>query len=107
MSKKEESRRGSLSSAMAGAVSVGANMMKEEFTELNHESASKALKASANFLMIRLPYGFEIEKITEGLSKTSVALTNPSTLTILLTRLKSPSACFTVASTQTAALRAA
>lgn len=74
MSKKEESKRGPLSSAMAGAASVGANMMKEKFSELSHESASKSLKTSANFPMIRLPSGFEIEKIVEGLTyPTSVA----------------------------------
>lgn len=74
MSKQEESRRGKIASAAAGAVSVGVNMLKEKFTELSHDTASKKLKASANFPMIRLPEGFEIEKVAEGLTfPTSVA----------------------------------
>ncbi|WP_394351843.1 PQQ-dependent sugar dehydrogenase, partial [Pontibacter pamirensis] len=74
MSEKEESRRGPIASAMAGAVSVGANMLGEKFTELKHDADSKRLKASANFPMIRLPEGYEIEKIADGLTyPTSVA----------------------------------
>ena len=72
--KKKESRRGPISSAIAGAVSVGANMLGEKFTELSHDAASKKLKASANFPMIRLQEGYEIEKIAQELTyPTSVA----------------------------------
>ena len=53
--KEEKSRRGPISSAIAGAVSVGANMLREKFTEMSHEADSSKLKASANFPMIRLP----------------------------------------------------
>jgi glucose/arabinose dehydrogenase len=65
---EQEPRRGPISSAMAGAVSVGINMLGEKFTELSHNAASEKLKASANFPMIRLPEDFEIEKIAEGLT---------------------------------------
>lgn len=65
---EKETRRGTLASAAAGALSVGINMMKEKFSELSHEAASKKLKASANFPMIRLPEGYEIEKIVQGLT---------------------------------------
>ncbi|RDV11471.1 sugar dehydrogenase [Pontibacter diazotrophicus] len=65
---EKEPRRGPIASAMAGAVSVGANMLGEKFTELKHDADSKRLKASANFPMIRLPEGYEIEKIADGLT---------------------------------------
>ena len=74
MSKEDKSRRGTLKTAMAGALSVGANMLKEKFAELSHDAASKKLKASANFPMIRLPEGYEIEKVADGFTyPTSVA----------------------------------
>lgn len=74
MENEETSRRGTLSSAVAGAVSIGVNMLKEKFTELTHQADSQKLQASANFPMIRLPEGFEIEKVAQGLTyPTSVA----------------------------------
>lgn len=74
MSTEDEARRGPIASAMAGAVSVGINMMTQKYTELTHDADSKKLKASANFPMVRLPEGYEIEKIAAGLTyPTSVA----------------------------------
>lgn len=66
--KEKESRRGTLASAVAGAVSVGTNMLKEKYTEFTHDSDSKQLSASANYPMIRLPKGFEIEKVVDKLT---------------------------------------
>ena len=65
---KKGKRRGTLASAAAGAVSVGVNMMKEKFTELAHDTASKSMTASSNFPMIRLPKGYEIEKVADTLT---------------------------------------
>lgn len=77
MPTKKKSKRGPLASSMAGAISVGSNMLKEKFTEISHEIASKTLKASANFPMIRLPEGFEIEKVVDELTyPTSVTWDN-------------------------------
>ncbi len=74
MSDEKQPERGPLASAMAGAASIGANMMKEKTEAMKHKAASRRLKASENFPMIRLPEGFEIEKVVEGLTfPTSVA----------------------------------
>ncbi len=74
MSEKDKSRRGLVSSITSGTAAAGANMLKQKFSELKHNKASKKLKASANFPMIRLPKGYEIEKVAEGLTyPTSVA----------------------------------
>lgn len=74
MSEDKQPERGPLSSAMAGAISVGTNMLKEKTEALKHKAATRRLKASANFPMIHLPDGYEIEKVVEGLTfPTSVA----------------------------------
>lgn len=65
---KKGKRRGTFASAAAGAVSVGVNMMKEKFTELDHDTASKNMDASSNFPMIRLARGYEIEKVADKLT---------------------------------------
>ena len=72
--KDKQPERGPLASAMAGAVSIGLNMMGEKTEALKHKAASRRMKASENFPMIRLPEGFEIEKVVDGLTfPTSVA----------------------------------
>ncbi|MBW3634861.1 MAG: sugar dehydrogenase [Armatimonadetes bacterium] len=74
MAQDNQPERGPLSSAVAGAISVGANMMKEKTEEIRHRLASARLKPSDNFPMIQLPEGYEIEKVADGLTfPTSVA----------------------------------
>ena len=74
MSEERKERRGTIGTAIADTVSVGLNTMSEKMEELKHDAASKKLKASANFPMIRLEEGYEIEKVAQGLTyPTSVA----------------------------------
>lgn len=68
MSEERKARRGTLGSALADSVSVGINTMSEKMEELKHDGASKDLEASANFPMIRLPKGYEIEKVVDNLT---------------------------------------
>lgn len=42
--------------------------MSEKMEELKHDSYSESLEASANFPMIRLPKGYEIEKVAANLT---------------------------------------
>lgn len=68
MSEERKERRGTIGSAIASSVSVGLNTMSEKMQELKHDSYSDSLEASVNFPMIRLPKGYEIEKIAADLT---------------------------------------
>lgn len=68
MSEERKERRGTLGTAIADTVSVGLNTMSEKMEELKHDAASEDLEISANFPMIRLPKGYEIEKVVDQLT---------------------------------------
>ena len=59
---------------MAGSVSVGSAVLNEKREAIRHRWANSRFEPSSNFPMIRLPSGFEIEKVVDGLTfATSIA----------------------------------
>ena len=59
---------------MAGSLSVGSTMLSEQREAVRHRWDSWRLNSSSHFPMIRLPEGYEIEKVADGLTyPTSVA----------------------------------
>ncbi len=66
---------------MAGGISIGTTMFVEQREAVRHRLASWRLSSSSRFPMIRLPDGYEIEKVADGLTyPTSVVWDDEGTM---------------------------
>lgn len=72
---------GVIMSGTTETIGLTNTMIKEKLSGIKQEIASQKLKPSANFPLIQLPEGYEIEKVADGLTyPTSVAWDDQGTL---------------------------